>query len=209
MIPKIIWQTHNYMYQELPHSLKKCSETWINLNPGWEYRYVDHVEREKFVKENDLELYNIYKTLKPIAQSDIWRILTIYKYGGGYADMDSVCIKSLDTCLKDKQEYNIVTTEYDNKSGYLNTAHFAAIKECSILFEAIKKIKNTRILDPEWHCWIMFRNAILVGSNVSHGFDATIHSKDYNQVFPHDLEVLYLEEKIRYNMLLERLSGQT
>ena len=52
MIPKIIWQTYECPYDELPQYAKDCTKTWIDKNPTWEYRYVDAQEREKFVLDN-------------------------------------------------------------------------------------------------------------------------------------------------------------
>ena len=93
-IPKIIWQTHNYEYEDLPIHFKKVAQTWKNLNPDWEYRYVSHNQREEIVKKYPL-LWEYYPTQDGVCQADIWRYLVTYEYGGVYADMDSVCTKPL------------------------------------------------------------------------------------------------------------------
>jgi hypothetical protein len=93
-IPKIIWQTHNYEYEDLPIHYKKIAQTWKNLNPDWEYRYVSHTEREDIIKKYPI-LWNYYPTQTGVCQADMWRYVVTYEHGGVYADMDSVCTKSI------------------------------------------------------------------------------------------------------------------
>ena len=83
----------------MPEHLRKIKTTWVNLNPGWEYRYVDQIQRDEKVREYP-NIYEIYKYLLPSRQSDIWRFIVTYEEGGCYADMDSVCFKPLDYMLK-------------------------------------------------------------------------------------------------------------
>lgn len=98
-IPKIIWQTHNYEFEDLPDHFKKTAQTWKNLNPGWDYRYVSHTEREKTIKKNSI-FWKYYHTQRPICQADMWRYLVTYEYGGVWADMDSICVKPIDYLLE-------------------------------------------------------------------------------------------------------------
>ena len=89
MIPKIIWQTHEYEYDDLPDLYKINSQTYKDLD-GWEYRYRTSAQRKSFISEHFPEYMYLYEFIKPgIYQSDFWRYLVLYKYGGFYADMDS------------------------------------------------------------------------------------------------------------------------
>jgi hypothetical protein len=97
-IPKIIWQTHNYEYSDLPIHFKKIAQTWKNLNPDWDYRYVSHTEREEIIKKYPI-LWKYYATQDGVCQADIWRYVVTYEHGGVYADMDSVCVQSITHCL--------------------------------------------------------------------------------------------------------------
>ena len=45
MIPKTIFQTHEKKYEDLPDFIKTLSKTWINLNPNYQYVYMDSNER--------------------------------------------------------------------------------------------------------------------------------------------------------------------
>jgi mannosyltransferase OCH1-like enzyme len=91
MIPKILWQTHEWKYEDLPDIYKSNSMTWRNHFPDWEYRYHSAEDRENFIKEYYPEQLSVYQFIKPgIYKADFWRYLVIYEFGGMYADMDSV-----------------------------------------------------------------------------------------------------------------------
>ncbi len=93
-IPKIIWQTMNT--NRLPILLKSYIDTWINLNPEYEYRFFDDTDILDFLKTDFPDYLEGYRRLKfGASKADLWRYLIIYKYGGVYADIDSKCIKPL------------------------------------------------------------------------------------------------------------------
>lgn len=140
MIPKIIWQTHNYKYEDLPENFKKCIASWKILNPEWEHRYVDHNEREIFMKENYPELYEVYIRKFGMYQADVWRVAVVYEFGGVYVDMDTFCSMPLDYMLQDKDYNCLITEPADNKShenDHVNNAMFAAPVKCQSLKNVI------------------------------------------------------------------------
>lgn len=140
MIPKIIFQTHEYKYKELPENFKHTVGSWKNLNPGWEYRYYDKEARNQYVLENSPELHKIYKQCKSTHKADIWRYLILYNEGGVYADMDSFCNTPMDYLLRDIPEHiDIVTTEVEDKD-HINNANFAAVKNSKVLLSCINEI---------------------------------------------------------------------
>jgi hypothetical protein len=123
MIPKIIWQTHEWEYEDLPIYFAKTSMTWINLNPEYRYVYVSGVERENFIKSEYPELYLYYKywgKINKCYESDIWRYLVTNKRGGFYCDMDSVCIKPLNYALKNFKDSNQIITLDVIKASNIN-----------------------------------------------------------------------------------------
>ena len=87
-IPKIIWQTHESKYEDLPDLYKKNSQTYRDL--GWDYRYYSALDRELFISDYFPEYLHLYLHIGPgIYRADLWRYLVLYRYGGFYADMDS------------------------------------------------------------------------------------------------------------------------
>jgi hypothetical protein len=132
VLPKIIWQTHEWDYEDLPDNFKKSSMTWRNLNPTWDYRYVNAEERAKQVEAFSPELYKYYPYMSKVAQADIWRYLTVYENGGFYADMDSACSSPLDfiVSLVPKTAEFVSTPLYQNKK--MNNANFGALVKNNI-----------------------------------------------------------------------------
>ena len=102
MIPKTIWQTHKFEYENLPGYILAPILTWQHLNPGYEYKYSSNEECFDFVKDNfDKNIYDIfsYKNMSIRNRFDIWRILCIYHFGGIYADCDLFCMRPIDVFL--------------------------------------------------------------------------------------------------------------
>ena len=185
--PKIIWQTHNHKKEWLPEHLRMIASSWINLNPGWEYRYANQVDRDETVRRYP-KIYETYKHQLPAVQSDIWRFITLYENGGCYADMDSVPVMNLDYMLDGIYgDYEIVTVP--ESKGVGNTHNFLSIKGSGILKGVIEDmatwaedpIKNSK-LQP----WSLYVDSVYSEENsykVSKMFQA-YHSLDYKTKFP-------------------------
>jgi len=114
MIPKIIWQTYKHPYDELMPYMKDAAQTWKDLNPEYEYRYVDDLAAAEFVAEYfGKEWFNIFVNVPiGVMRADIWRYMVIYQHGGVYADLDTLCLKSISTWMKDDKDM-IVCPEND------------------------------------------------------------------------------------------------
>jgi mannosyltransferase OCH1-like enzyme len=166
--PKIIWQTHNYKKEDLPEHISNIGGTWKNLNPGWEYRYVDHIQRDEMVRAYP-EIYETYKTQAPTFQSDIWRFLVTYEYGGCYADMDSVCVKPLDYLLQDIDPLiQLITVPIYKHSG--NTHNYVSKKHS----QPMTKVFNTMNQMPssliKWVPWNIFTQKVYSDDTISQSF---------------------------------------
>lgn len=96
MIPKHIYQTHEWNYEDLPENFRRTSETWQKINPEFKYIYHNREQRDFVVREFDNDMWFLYNNVDPCAKADIWRYIILYQNGGHYADMDSVCTTSLD-----------------------------------------------------------------------------------------------------------------
>jgi hypothetical protein len=155
-IPKIIWQTHEWEYEDLPINFKRSSHTWKNLNLEWKYIYHSSIDRANMVKDFDRELYQYYMFADKVTQSDIWRYIAIYQYGGVYVDMDSYCISPLNSLLSinnlsnkemicsEIEKHAILNDKTQNINIFraVNNAGFAAIKESQIIKKILDNIKN-------------------------------------------------------------------
>jgi hypothetical protein len=141
MIPKIIWQTYESEYDELPQLAKDFLKTWIEKNPDWEYRYVSGKERREFVRDNFsikwLEIYDSYKF--DVMRADLWRYLCVFKLGGMYVDLDTSCNIPIEDWLDITNKFVIFTEPGDIHSATQRI--FAAEKESSILKNILRLIE--------------------------------------------------------------------
>ena len=93
-IPAIIWQTMKT--NQVPVSMKDYVDTWITLNPEYEYRFYDDDDIIDFLKNDFPDFLEGYKKIKyGASKADLWRYLVMYKFGGVYADMDCRCLNPL------------------------------------------------------------------------------------------------------------------
>jgi mannosyltransferase OCH1-like enzyme len=191
VIEKIIWQTHNYRYDDLPNNFKKCIASWKMLNPEWDHRYVDHNEREAFIKSRYPELYEVYEKTYGMYQADIWRVAVVYEFGGVYADMDTFCYMPLEYMLQDKNTNCLITEPKDNKpnkNDHINNAMFAAPMGSrslkNVIDETIRDINNIDVHS-------IFSQEALKDYNPF--FNAARHGNNYKM-----LDCLFGNNKINY-----------
>ncbi len=209
-VPKIIWQTHNYLYEELPEHLRQVTQTWINLNPTWEYRYVNHIDRAEFVKTEDPILYTHYeKYLAPITQADIWRYLVTYKYGGVYADMDSVCKSPLDYMLDLLQcEHDLLAAAQPGLLEY-NNCNYAVDKNSKNLEIIINNLKDEAYLTRDLYNWACpltrFVEQASASDTACKDFNGALHLHDFKSAFDDTFEVDYYGKRVAYNELIRDL----
>lgn len=103
-IPKIIWQTMKT--NEVPVFMKNYADSWIDLNPEYEYRFCDDDDIIDFLKTDFPEYLDGYNKLKyGASKADLWRYLVMYKYGGVYADIDCKCIRPLRDWMKSESAF--------------------------------------------------------------------------------------------------------
>src|ERR1700756_848470 len=79
IIPKIIWQTMKTNI--VPGIMKEYSDSWIEKNPEYEYRFFDDDDIYHFVKKEFPDYTRAYNKIKlGVVKADFWRYLIIYKY---------------------------------------------------------------------------------------------------------------------------------
>jgi mannosyltransferase OCH1-like enzyme len=112
-IPKIIWQT--LKTNQVPVFIKSYADSWIEMNPEYEYRFHDDNDITNFLKNDFPEFIEGYNNLKyGASKADLWRYLIIYKYGGVYADIDCACVKPLKEWIdRDKSFITALGTNND------------------------------------------------------------------------------------------------
>ncbi len=150
MIPKIIWQTYESDFDDLPEGAKEFAQTWKDNNPGWEYRYMSGRDRENFILENyGKEWHSIYKgyTLNAL-RADLWRYLVVYKYGGLYVDIDTTCNIKIEDWLNPNYKF-VISSEY----GYTDLTQmiFASVPNHQVLDLLLKNIKDASLINIKYN----------------------------------------------------------
>ena len=170
MIPKIIWQTYESEYKDLPPLALECANSWQEKNPDWEYKYVSGKERAEFVLNNFgqewFDIYNSYKT--NILRADLWRYMCLSINGGLYADLDLLCKESIGHFFD--LSHNFIASEDPNGPGYSQMI-FASSPQNIFLENLLKDIKikyyqknvYSNIIDYETNevGYIIFTNSII------------------------------------------------
>jgi hypothetical protein len=217
MIPKIIWQTHENKYDDLLPFQKNITNTWKNLNPGWDYRYVDSKERSRTVKEYSEFLHNCYLESDKLHQSDIWRLVSIYNNGGFYADMDSVCTKTIQESLD--FSYNgeeLICSPIGFQHSGINSSNFGAVKGSkiikSIIDSLVAKYENTGIENIKNFSFGFPENqtfSIIAQKNkdmISFNSEYFSHASEYKVFFDADFYVTFDNKKINYKNLCAKMN---
>ena len=94
-IPPLIFQT--FKTPELPNLMYEAVQSWIEHNPGFEYRFFDDDAQAAFIRDNfDPDVFSAYQKIEGGAfRADLWRYCVLWIHGGVYADIDTVCRSDL------------------------------------------------------------------------------------------------------------------
>jgi hypothetical protein len=135
-IEKIIWQTYETTYEDLPDYAKDSIGTWKHMNPDWQHGYMSGPDRESFFKENfPEEVYNTYINLPlGVMKAGLWRFAILYINGGVYADMDTHCKAPISDWLS---KDNDVLLDIERDTPWLATQVIAAKAGSPIMKAAI------------------------------------------------------------------------
>ena len=93
-IPKNIFQTHkSFEYIKHNPKLANAISTWTKHSNNFKYYFYNNNKCENFMIENfSGKIYEAYKKLPlGVMKADLWRYCIIYRYGGIYADVDTIC----------------------------------------------------------------------------------------------------------------------
>jgi len=94
MIPKNIFQTHKSMrYIQSKPKLLNAVNSWRKLTGDFNYYFYNDKMCDIFMQNNFDEKVNKAYSMLPmkVMKADLWRYCVLYKYGGIYADTDTVC----------------------------------------------------------------------------------------------------------------------
>jgi hypothetical protein len=141
-IPKHIYQT--WKHKQISDELRAIVDSWKTFNPSYEYTLMDDGECASFIREHfDESVYNAYSRIIPGAlKADFWRYCVLYVYGGVYADLDTLCMNSLDPFIDNYEFVTVVDLNTNMREGCHNlfNAFIASVPKHPILLGCIQRI---------------------------------------------------------------------
>ncbi len=149
-IPQIIhqtWKDHN-----LPEYLQPLADSWKNKNTDWEYRLWTDELMYKFVLEHFPALMELYQSYpEQIYRADLFRLIVLYKMGGVYVDIDSKCIKSLNTLFQKKTLFKkeLILTKQPESHFKYQYHHLQKNRICNSFIASVPQNKNIKLLIDE------------------------------------------------------------
>jgi hypothetical protein len=96
-----------------------------------------------FIIENfSIDVINAYDKINTGAfKADLWRYCILYKYGGFYADIDTLCIGKIDNFINESTDYIIpIDLNVDNEKYCLFNAFIGTVPNNPILLSCITQI---------------------------------------------------------------------
>ena len=103
-VPKTIWQTMKT--SAVPPTMRDWADSWIKLNPEYDYNFLDDEEIRKFIRSSFPDYLRAFeKTVHGASKADLWRYLVMFRYGGVYADIDCICLKPLREWIDPRAAY--------------------------------------------------------------------------------------------------------
>lgn len=103
-IPKIIHQIWWQGGDNIPDDYPVYSDSWIIKNPNYKYILWDENAINDILYEHFPWFVEKFNNMpKMIQKIDVAKYMILYIHGGIYVDMDSECVKSIDTLIENKQ----------------------------------------------------------------------------------------------------------
>ena len=99
-VPRKIFQTWKEK-EPLRPILKFAKQSWLDQNPSYDYELWTDEENREFIAKNYGWFLPTYDSFdKNIKRVDAIRYFYLYHFGGIYADLDFICLRSFDNILE-------------------------------------------------------------------------------------------------------------
>lgn len=121
-IPKIIWQTNYSNKAALPVYVNYLVNRW--MSPDFEYRFMDHDDRDAFLEENASEEFmkEYNKLTDGAAQADFWRLFVLDHVGGVYMDIDGNSVWPLSKIIEPEDDAIFLMTKHNYSNYFIASA---------------------------------------------------------------------------------------
>lgn len=151
MIPLNIYQTHKSLeFINSDKRLVNATNSW-KRNKKFTYNFYDDKQCSNFMEAHYSEIKPLYDKLPlNVMKADLWRYCIIYKYGGIYADCDTILNTNILIFVKHQNKQLVVAPE---NATYFCQWVFSAPPNSpvlkSIIDLSIQRIRDTEIIKGE------------------------------------------------------------
>lgn len=205
-IPKVIWQTHEYDFNKLPNYMRALTDSWQEHNPDFYYRYVSGKERLEFIKDNfEEKWFALYSNcLSNIFKADIWKLLILFKFGGVYADVDTMCLSSINKSIDLSKDF-VCEGGFGRAYGWINNSIMASKPEGDFITFWKNNVQKNMYENP-----LLQPNETFGPLSLSNAMDIYMQDKQIHDVQISDFNFPYSEgeHSPRKEMVLQ-ISGST
>ncbi len=166
---KIIWFLWFQGKEHAPEVVKLCFESWVKMNPDWEFIFLDDKNLKQYV-DIDFILNKDHKFL-PQTKADIIRVHLLKKYGGVWADATCYCQKPLNFWIEDHLVSGFFAFSNPGSDRLLSTWFLVAKPEnelIDILYNNINSFfSDNNYLTPQSYSvrrvfkWLMLKRLLL------------------------------------------------
>ena len=112
--------------KQLPGRFKRWSRTWCECFPDWTHVLWSDVDNERFVKQQYSWFLPRYRAFnKSISRADAVRYLYLHRFGGLYADLDTICLRPFESHLAHRP---IVLGDMKARERQTKSTHFYYIQ---------------------------------------------------------------------------------
>ena len=148
-IPKKLFQTWGTLSP--PAFIDESISKWRSLNPEYNYALYDDTMCRKLIKKGfDRDTLECYDRLHPqVFKADLWRYCVLYRFGGVYADIDTIPLMPIDDFIDGGDDMLLcIDLNKSPKDGTHNiwNAFIAIAPEHELMEQAIEIVKS-RVLD--------------------------------------------------------------
>ena len=151
MIPLDIYQTHKSLeFINSDKRLVDATNSW-KRNKKFTYNFYDDKQCSDFMGAHYPEIKPLYDKLPlNVMKADLWRYCIIYKYGGIYADCDTILNTDISIFVKHQNKQLVVAPENDTHfCQWVFSAPPNSPVLKSIIDLVIQRIRDTEIIKGE------------------------------------------------------------
>lgn len=127
-VPKIIWMMWLQGFDNAPHAVKECYNSWVAYNPDWqvilldEHNFLDYVDvQDVLASDNNMQIQ---------ARADIIRINLLAEYGGVWADATCFCRKPLGSWIDEYTKSGFFAFHKPSKLKLMDNWFMASHQDC-------------------------------------------------------------------------------